>query len=628
MSYLVLARKSRPQTFDQVVGQRSVVKTLQNSIRRDRIAHAILFSGVRGVGKTTLARIMAKAINCEGDSDNPPCNECAPCTEITNGNSLDLIEIDGASNRGIQEIRELKEKIKFMPTSCKYKVIIIDEVHMLTTEAFNALLKTLEEPPAHVHFMFATTELHKIPITILSRCQQYELKRIPATELAAHFNRLAEDEGITIDPPALSLIVREAEGSVRDGLSLLDQVFSFGEKHISVADVTEVLGLVDRDILISLSESLLTGDRPGALGSLEDIFAFGMDIKRFSADLLECFRTLLLTRIEGCGKLLDLPEDERLRFSELSARFSPETIHQKLTLLMRMVEDVRYSSQPRLTMETGFLKIIEAGSVVPLSELLGKMEQLLEAAGKSNSAPAPPRPAATQKKTESATLNPAVSAPQRQIHTAKSAADSAGKSSSSPSRNATAPSGPVAPPIPEPTGPDAMMAQRANSQNHAPPPSESKNGQAATIRDSLAAQQDEAPHKVQVHPHQKDIRRHWPDFLAHVKSQVVWIAQALNRAKVKEVGNELQLHYDDPADCSLLKQKANKNQLTEFVLDFFQKELTVRFILPDVEDTTEDGGDETPHQKRQQLAQDPLTIMTAEIFHGQVGDIRIGRKNN
>jgi len=318
MSYLVLARKSRPQTFDQVVGQRPVVKTLQNSLARNRVAHAILFSGVRGVGKTTLARIMAKAINCESRGDNRPCNDCNPCRDIMTGSSLDLIEIDGASNRGIQEIRELKEKIKFLPTSCKYKIIIIDEVHMLTTEAFNALLKTLEEPPDHVYFMFATTELHKIPITILSRCQQYELKRIAASELYDHFNKLADTEDVEIEAKALSLIVREAEGSVRDGLSLLDQVFSFGEKKISVQDVTEVLGLVNRDILWQLSEALLTGDRTTALKSLEDIFAFGMDIKRFSADLLECFRTLLLTRIEGCNELLDLPAEELQRCRELA----------------------------------------------------------------------------------------------------------------------------------------------------------------------------------------------------------------------------------------------------------------------------------------------------------------------
>ncbi len=377
MSYLVLARKSRPQTFDEVVGQRPVVKTLQNSLRRGRVAHAILFSGVRGVGKTTLARLMAKAINCTGETESPPCNTCQSCREITAGSSFDLHEIDGASNRGIQEIRELKDKIRFLPTSSRCKIIIIDEVHMLTTEAFNALLKTLEEPPAHVYFMFATTELHKIPITILSRCQQYELKRVPASELSAHFQRLTLSEGFTIEPAALALIVREAEGSVRDGLSLLDQIFSFGEKQIRREDVVEVLGLVDREVLMRLTVGLLGGDRAAALLALDEIFAFGVDLRRFSTDLLTCFRNLILTRIEGCESLLDLPEHEAALFKETARRYSLETLHMQLNLLMEAVEEIRYSVQPRLALETAFLKIIEAGNVVPVTTLLAHLEVIL-----------------------------------------------------------------------------------------------------------------------------------------------------------------------------------------------------------------------------------------------------------
>ncbi|MEE4165245.1 MAG: DNA polymerase III subunit gamma/tau, partial [Desulfocapsaceae bacterium] len=274
MSYLVLARKSRPQTFEQVVGQKPVVKTLQNSLKRNRVAHAILFSGVRGVGKTTLARLMAKALNCESGPTAVPCNTCTSCVEITKGSSLDLHEIDGASNRGIQEVRELKENLKFMPVSSPHKVVIIDEVHMLTTEAFNALLKTLEEPPAHVYFMFATTELHKIPITILSRCQRYELQRVQSPELAAHFSRLASEESIEIEKGALSLIVREASGSVRDGLSLLDQVFSYGQSPITAADVVDVLGLVNRDVLNNIVVALLEGNRAQALMSLDETFKY------------------------------------------------------------------------------------------------------------------------------------------------------------------------------------------------------------------------------------------------------------------------------------------------------------------------------------------------------------------
>ena len=255
MSYLVLARKWRPQRFEDVVGQKAVVKTLRNALTHGRVAHAMIFSGVRGVGKTTLARIMAKAINCTSESPDKPCNHCQSCREITAGTALDLHEIDGASNRGIQEIRELKEDIRFLPSNNRFKIYIIDEVHMLTTEAFNALLKTLEEPPAHVYFMFATTEIHKVPVTILSRCQRFELQRLRFSDLQEHFGRIVEEEKRAISDEALAMIIREAAGSVRDGLSLLDQIFSYGGKEIGEKEVTEVLGLVDGSVFSDMADA-------------------------------------------------------------------------------------------------------------------------------------------------------------------------------------------------------------------------------------------------------------------------------------------------------------------------------------------------------------------------------------
>ncbi len=600
MSYLVLARKSRPQTFAEVIGQRPIVQTLRNSLARRRVAHAILFSGVRGVGKTTLARLMAKAINCEGETEQPPCNQCRSCREITAGSSLDIHEIDGASNRGIQEIRELKDRIRFLPTTSRHKIIIIDEVHMLTTEAFNALLKTLEEPPAHVYFMFATTELHKIPVTILSRCQQYELKRIPAAELSQHFSRLTEAEGFEIEPAALALIVREAEGSVRDGLSLLDQVFSFSDRRIRSEDVIEVLGLVDRQALMRLTSALLDGDRGTALTTLDEIYAYGMDVKRFSADLLANFRVLLLSMLPGCESLLDLPGEELTIFREMAKKYSIETLHQKLNLLMQAVEEIRHSSQPRLALETAFLKIIEAGNVVAVTSLLDRLGELLESGGFQ-------QPAAPQtKQAQAAPTAPAVLQPERVIPPATVVRTVAAQT-------------PESPPPPSPPAPPATAAAQSPAAEPAVRP-ENTAQPAAPDKQAAAA--------IEIRPHQKDVRKDWLDFVKYVLSQKVWMAQDLQRADtIRHIEGEIRLHYNDPANCAFLRQKENRRLLTEYALDFFQKEIKISFVAPDQQDSNDSPGPETPQSKRQQLAGDPLVIMTAEIFRGQVGDIRIGQQS-
>jgi DNA polymerase-3 subunit gamma/tau len=588
MSYLVLARKARPQTFNQVIGQRPVVTTLKNSIIRNRVAHAILFSGVRGVGKTTIARIMAKAINCQADPAERPCDQCSSCRQIAKGSSLDLYEIDGASNRGIQEIRELKEKIRFLPTSSPYKIIIIDEVHMLTTEAFNALLKTLEEPPAHVYFMFATTEIHKIPITILSRCQQYELKRISAKELHDHFLKLVNAEGFEIDPSALSLIVREAAGSVRDGLSLLDQMFSYGEQLISNKDVVEVLGLVNRDVLMRLTKALLDGTRSEVFLTLEEIFGFGMDLKRFVEDMMDHFRTLLLCKIEGCTKLIDLPGEELTQFQNLASDYTSETLHLKLSLLMAMAEDLKFSAQPRLTLETSFLKIIEATNVVPVASLLGHLDEILSAL-------------------------PAQPTPLQKVPQAKVPVEIKKK---------------IAPVVTEPVSsghqaqPEELPAATPDNTPQA----------TQTIKSGSSPEKNDAPPEarpLEIHPHEKDVRKDWLDFINYVKERKVWMSQDLQRADAikQDIKGELRITYNDPANCSVLRQKENHQLLTEFALDFFQKPLKIRFILPEIDETPDANGDESPHRKRQQLVNDPLVVMAAEIFNGQVGDIRIGPRS-
>ncbi len=378
MSYLVLARKSRPQTFAEVVGQRPVVRTLQNALAQDRVAHALIFSGVRGTGKTTLARIMAKALNCENGPVAEPCNACRSCRAIAEGTSMDLQEVDGASNRGIQEIRELKEKIRFMPTSSRYKIFIIDEVHMLTTEAFNALLKTLEEPPAHVYFMFATTELHKVPVTILSRCQRYELKRLNHQDLEQHLRRLAEADGVRIEAEALTMIVREAGGSVRDGLSLLDQLFSYCGTTVRAVDVIEVLGLVSHDLVAKLTEALLQGDLDAVYGMLHAMYVHGTDIKRFCNDLLDWFRGLIICTIsKKPAELLDLPQETIEQQQRIAARYDLDKLTAFFHLLVEGLEKVTFSQQPRLALELTFIRAVQLHNVVPVTQLIARFNQLL-----------------------------------------------------------------------------------------------------------------------------------------------------------------------------------------------------------------------------------------------------------
>ncbi|MCD6486148.1 MAG: DNA polymerase III subunit gamma/tau [Syntrophobacterales bacterium] len=377
MEYLVLARKWRPQVFEDVVGQDHVVKTLKNAVKLDRVAHAYIFSGPRGTGKTSVARILAKSLNCEKGPTEKPCNQCVNCMEITGGTSLDVREIDGASNRGIDEIRELRENIKFSPVSSRYKIYIIDEVHMLTTPAFNALLKTLEEPPPHVVFVFATTEIYKVPATILSRCQHFDFKRISVGQIADNLGHIAKEEGISISDVGLSWIARGGEGSLRDAQSIFDQVISYAGTDIKDGDVEDLLDLADRRLIFELSGAVLEGDAGKCLKIIDEAYYSGVDIKHFYQMFLGHFMNLLTVKItDGDGVLGDIPDHEIADLKKLAGGASKDTIQRILDILMAEEDDIRRSTEPRINLEYAVIRMAYLEPLIPVDEIISRMEGL------------------------------------------------------------------------------------------------------------------------------------------------------------------------------------------------------------------------------------------------------------
>src|SRR5438093_11865824 len=341
MKYQVIARKFRPQIFEEVVGQKPIVQTLQNAIQMDRIGHAYLFSGPRGVGKTTTARILAKGLNCQDGPAVTPCNQCPSCQEIASGKSIDVFEIDAASNTGVDNIRELRENAKYAAARGRYKIFIIDEVHMLSTSAFNALLKILEEPPAHVVFIMATTERHKLPATILSRCQQFIFRTISPAEIQAHLRQIAEREGVTIDERALSYIVKASEGSMRDAQSLLDQIISFSGQQVIDEDVRDVLGLIPSEILDRTLEALSERDSKALIENIGQVVDQGLNLQQYLREFVSRIRDMLLLKLGLEQRILGSPEEKRM-LAKRAEQFSEEDLVRFLDMLLRLENEMRW----------------------------------------------------------------------------------------------------------------------------------------------------------------------------------------------------------------------------------------------------------------------------------------------
>lgn len=444
MEYQVSARKYRPATFQDVIGQPHVVQTLSNAITSHRIAHAFLFSGTRGVGKTTMARILAKALNCEKGPTATPCDACVNCREITQGTSVDVIEIDGASNTGVDDVREIRENVKFTPFHGHYRIYIIDEVHMLSTSAFNALLKTLEEPPAHVVFIFATTEIHKIPATILSRCQHYNFRRIPHAEIIQRLRFVTQQDGLAMEDRSLSAIARASEGSMRDALSILDQAVAFAGKRVGHADLETLLGTVPQEHVRAMIAAIIAKDGPAAVNIVAQVLDQGHDLRAYCADLVEYARHMLIAAVVPAAQelrsLVETPEEDLRQIMTDAKAFTVEQVQELFTILSQAEDALRLSAHPRFVLESATIRaarLLAPGSSVGASP--------------PSTAPAPPRQTA-----------PA----------AAPAATGRPPSGQRPATQATTPT--QAKPVPAPTAPSATAALKPAPSRLSPQPPAAK----------------------------------------------------------------------------------------------------------------------------------------------------------
>jgi len=618
MSYLVLARKYRPKTFSEVVGQEHVTRTLANAFATGRVHHAFLFCGPRGVGKTTLARILGKALNCVNGPTAEPCGECEACVSIASGTAVDYHEMDGASNRGIDSIRELTEAVRYQPAMLRKKVYVIDEVHMLTTEAFNALLKTLEEPPPHVTFVLATTEPHKLPNTILSRCQRYDFKLVPAARLAQHLTRIFGAEHIAAEPGAVSLIVRESGGSVRDSLSLSDQVISYvGEAPVTEAQVAEVLGVADRALTRRLVTALASGDARTALEAAEQASERGVDEVQLARAVVRYLRDLAVLQVApGGGELIDASDEEREELADEAQRLERTRVQQMFERMLRACDDLGKTLQPRLVLDFALIDVATTEPLVPLADLLhrlGEMERRLggSAGATGGGAARPPAPAPRS-------APPPAPAPTRAAP-APAPAPAPQKPASAPAPAAAA--APVAAPAPAAAAAPAPAAAAAPVAAPAPAP-------------VPAAAPAPAPAPAGIPAVPSDPLATWDTILAALAIQRRTLAGAYEHARVLswsadaiEIGFSVDWHmFGEIARDKL-------DEMRSFLKDQLGRPVDLRIkLLSDAESKTgpsrsivENNRDKLVEEKRKRESEardHPVTKLVLETFGASIKEIK------
>jgi len=399
--YTALYRKWRPKKFEDVCGQEQITTILKNQIKTGQLSHAYLFCGTRGTGKTSTAKLLAKAVNCFSLKDGNPCDSCESCVSINQGNSMDVFEIDAASNRRIEDVRDLREAVKFTPAIGKYKVYIIDEVHMLTNEAFNALLKTLEEPPAYVKFILATTEPHKLPATILSRCQRFDFKRLVQENIVARLKYICEQENIKAEDDALRLIARNSDGAMRDAISILDQCAVFGRMEINHDDVLKVLGIVNDEYLFKMADAVLEGNCPKAMMLIQEISDQGKDMSQFARDLLSHYRNLLMAKlVEQAEDVIDLSRETVARLKEQSSGYGRDNIIRCIDILSDLISGIKWAPQPKTLLEVAIIKMCKLDKDMSPEGLLARIEKLEDMLAKGQVTISPAQEEKKEKKEE------------------------------------------------------------------------------------------------------------------------------------------------------------------------------------------------------------------------------------
>ncbi|MBK7889416.1 MAG: DNA polymerase III subunit gamma/tau [Bdellovibrionales bacterium] len=605
--YQVIARKWRPQSFGDLIGQDHISTTLLNALRGHRLPQALLFTGVRGTGKTSTARILAKSLRCQNAVDFVPCGKCRDCEDTTLSRAIDVVEIDGASNNGVDAIRELRDSVGYMPSSGTHKIYIIDEVHMLSTAAFNALLKTLEEPPAHVIFILATTEAQKIPNTILSRCQRFDFRRIPSRIIASQLAKICEAEGVKADQDAVWAIARQADGSMRDSQSLLDHVITFSNKAITLPKVIEVLGLTDRSLVLEGAEALILRDQAKALKLIDSVNRSGVDPKLFAQDLLEEMRNALMVRLctDDPTRVVDLPDSEIAELSKPGHATSEEDLHALFDMLLKGITDLLRSSDPRLVLEMTLLRISSAPTMMSLRELFaGRTVTSFAPAQTQVSAAAPraiPPPTAAVTATVAVNTTPPAATttePEKPKYTVESFTRSAkpgGPTGASPKPNKAPPAIP---------GPMTPMTPAT------PPPQ---------------AQDAEAP---------VDTKDPWLGFVYKVRKANGLLGAMLENTHILEQTDE-RITIGVPKKVAFMidkiKDPDNVRRVEQFIETFWQKTLKVEIKM---DDGTSVVGALTPRAKEEKakvertqsietaVEENPLVRSAKNVFKTQVKTIR------